>query len=113
MSDSTQQQVMDYLLAENGTFLERKSFRMAIKLIDKLIDEQQAEVNALKTEVSELKSELNCRNNTISELEAGLKSANKYKDKLTTAVHVLIDQLKSGKVSGVAIYDVDVLLGDL
>ena len=64
----------------------------------KLIDEQQAEANALKTELGELKSELN--------------SVNEYKDKLTAAVLVLLDQCKSGEVSLGAIYDVDILLGE-
>ena len=64
----------------------------------KLIEEQQAEANALKTEVSELKSELN--------------SVSEYKDKLTAAVLVLLDQCKSGEVSIGAIYDVDILLGE-
>ena len=64
----------------------------------KLIEEQQAEANALKTEVSELKSELN--------------SVSEYKDKLTAAVLVLLDQCKSGEVSLGAIYDVDILLGE-
>ena len=97
----TPQQVIDYLLAENGTFPERKAARMAAERITQqaqTIANLQAEANALKTEVSELKSELNC--------------VNEYKDKLTAAVLVLIDQLKSGKVSGVAIYDVDILLGE-
>lgn len=72
----------------------------------------QAETNALKSEVIELKSELNRRINTIIELEVGLKSVNEYKDKLTPAVRVLVDQLKSGKVTLGAIYDVDFLLGE-
>ena len=58
----------------------------------------QAEANALKTELGELKSELN--------------SVNEYKDKLTAAVLVLLDQCKSGEVSLGAIYDVDILLGE-
>lgn len=77
-----------------------------------LIEQQQAEANALKAEVSELKSELNCRSNTIIELESGLNSVNEYKDKLTAAVSVLVDQCKSGEVSLGAIYDVDILLGE-
>lgn len=45
-------------------------------------------------------------------LYAELNSVNEYKDKLTTAVLVLVDQCKSGEVSLGAIYDVDVLLGE-
>lgn len=58
----------------------------------------QAEANALKSENNQLKSELN--------------SVNEYKDRLTPAVRVLVDQLKSGKVTLGAIYDVDFLLGE-
>ena len=108
MSDFTPQQVIDYLLGESGTFSERKAARMAAELIE----QQQAEANALKAEVSELKSELNCRSNTIIELESGLNSVNEYKDQLTAAVSVLVDQVKRGEVSLGAIYDVDILLGE-
>ena len=122
MSDFTQQQVIDYLLGENGTFSERKSARIAVQRIKQQAETianlqfhnrgLQTEANALKSEVSELKSELNCRSNTIIELESGLNSVNEYKDKLTAAVLVLVDQLKSGEVSLGAIYDVDILLGE-
>ena len=150
MSELTQQQVIDYLMGENGTFSERKSARIAVQRIKQqaetieqlmrqrdsyrheanalnLENEQQAktianlqfhnkglqtEANALKAEVSELKSELNCRSNAIIELESGLNSVNEYKDKLTAAVLVLVDQCKSGEVSLGAIYDVDILLGE-
>lgn len=122
MSDFTQQQVIDYLMGENGTFSERKSARIAVQRIKQQAETianlqfhnkgLQTEVNALKAEVSELKSELNCRSNTIIELESGLNSINEYKDKLTAAVLVLVDQCKSGEVSLGAIYDVDILLGE-
>lgn len=83
-------------------------YKEAVSIIEQL----KAEANALKAEVSELKSELNCRSNTIIELESGLNSVNEYKDKLTAAVSVLVDQCKSGEVSLGAIYDVDILLGE-
>ena len=63
-----------------------------------LIEQLQSEANALKSENNQLKSELN--------------SVAAYKDKLTAAVSVLVDQCKSGEVSLGAIYDVDVLLGE-
>lgn len=48
----------------------------------------------------------------IDALKEELNSVNEYKDKLNTAVHVLLDQVKSGEVTLGAMYDVDVLLGD-
>lgn len=48
----------------------------------------------------------------IKKLELELNSANKYKDQLTAAVSVLLDQVKRGEVSLGAIYDVDILLGE-
>lgn len=109
MSELTQQQVIDYLMGENGTFSERKSARIAVQRIKQQAETianlqfhnkgLQSEANALKSEVIDLKSELN--------------SVNEYKDKLTAAVLVLVDQCKSGEISLGAIYDVDVLLGDL
>lgn len=56
-----------------------------------LIEQQQAEIAALKEEL-----------NYVTE----------YKDKLNTTVHVLLDQVKRGEVTLGAMYDVDVLLGD-
>lgn len=46
----TPQQVIDYLLAENGTFPERKAARMAAERIM----HQQAEIDALKAHVERL-----------------------------------------------------------
>ena len=140
MSDFTPQQVIDYLLGENGTFSERKSARMAAKLIE----QQQTEIDALKAHVERIRAfatqctghepslsvllktiddtppqslakhdaEANALKSEVSELKSELNSVNEYKDKLTPAVRVLVDQLKSGKVSGCAIYDVDILLGE-
>ena len=122
MAELTQQQVIDYLMGENGTFSERKAARIAAERITQQAETianlqfhnrgLQAEANALKSENIQLKSELNCRSNTIIELESGLNSVNEYKDKLTAAVSVLVDQCKSGWVSLGAVYDVDILLGE-
>ena len=108
MSELTQQQVIDYLMGENGTFSERKSARIAVQRIkqqEETIANLQFHNQGLQTEANALKSENN-------QLKSELNSVNEYKDKLTAAVLVLVDQCKSGEVSLGAIYDVDILLGE-
>ena len=136
MSDFTQQQVIDYLMGENGTFSERKSARIAVQrikqqaeTIEQLMrqrDSYRHEANALNLENEQqaktianlqfhnkgLQTEANALKSENNQLKSELNSVAAYKDKLTAAVSVLVDQCKSGEVSLGAIYDVDILLGE-
>ena len=66
MSELTQQQVIDYLMGENGTFSERKSVRIAANLIE----QQQAEIDALIAHVERLRDAL--QNHTAQPVCCGM-----------------------------------------